>query len=217
MGNLNQLEWIRRNIHFSKAPVLEVGSRHYAAASDIDYRSLFKGVEYLGVDMSPGKNVDRVLDFTSDYEVIRSALGQEFGTVVCCSVMEHVNNIFKFAQNLSRIVKPGGALFVSAPFAWRFHGYPNDFWRFTPAGLKYLFPDFDFPLEGSNICSNVANDDASLKEDPNPFTVQTQTPPGTGGLSAQRRSFKYLLAPAMINLVGIKRAQAACAPPAPPI
>jgi hypothetical protein len=208
MGDSNQLEWVRTNRHLARSPILEIGSRHYSPQSAIDYRNLFSGMEYVGVDMSAGDNVDLIVDFTADFSTVRGALAREFGTIICCSVIEHVDNIFKFAQNLTRITRPGGTLFLSAPFTWRFHGYPNDFWRFTPAGLKYLFPDFDFENKLSSISSNAIGESASLGEDPNPFIVCPQ-PKASGKFEGQNqpasRRSPYLLVPSMINLVGTKR------------
>ena len=33
-------------------------------------------------------------------------------------------------------------MFLSVPWVWRFHGYPSDYWRFSPEALKFLFPGF---------------------------------------------------------------------------
>ncbi|HEY5234027.1 MAG TPA: class I SAM-dependent methyltransferase [Verrucomicrobiae bacterium] len=222
MGDKNQLEWVRTNRHLANPPILEIGSRHYATKSAIGYRSLFDGLEYVGVDMSEGNNVDMVVDFTADFSVVREKLGREFGAIICCSVIEHVDNIFKFAQNLTRITKPGGTLFLSAPFTWRFHGYPNDFWRFTPAGLKYLFPDFDFAKELNSITSNAFGESAGFDEDPNQFVVyrgsitseesKVRPPPSVSPIGPPPRMFTrapYLLVPSMINLVGTKKPKTA--------
>ena len=33
----------------------------------------------------------------------------------------------------------GGSLFIAVPFVWRFHGYPNDYFRYTHNGIKKLY------------------------------------------------------------------------------
>ena len=30
-------------------------------------------------------------------------------------------------------------MFIVAPFSWRYHEHPIDYWRFSPNGLEYLF------------------------------------------------------------------------------
>lgn len=33
-------------------------------------------------------------------------------------------------------------MLISAPFTYRLHGFPTDFWRFTPSGLYTLLEEF---------------------------------------------------------------------------
>jgi len=41
------------------------------------------------------------------------------------------------------VLRPGGRIFVVAPFLFPFHGYPEDYWRFSLRGLRALFAGFD--------------------------------------------------------------------------
>lgn len=210
MGDTNQLAWVTRNRDLITAPVVEVGSRHYAADSSSDYRSLCAGLGYVGVDLSAGQNVDIVMDMSGDFSAIDGALGgARFGTAICASVLEHVENVWGMAQNISRLVAPGGHLFVSVPMTWRFHGYPSDYWRFTPNAVRVLFPQFEFDDTRSTVSSNVAGDEQSLG-DPNLFTVRQPADllrrvPVMGRLLRPRSQYHYVLVPTMINMVGIKR------------
>ena len=58
-----------------------------------------------------------------------------------CKVLNYpsVKDIYKFAKNVTHIIYKGGVIFVSVPFTWEYHGYPDDYWRFTPAAIEYLF------------------------------------------------------------------------------
>ena len=196
---------------------MEIGSRQYAAESAINYRGLCEGLEFIGVDMTQGTNVDVVLDFTTDGELISERFHQKFGTVICCSVLEHVENIFKMAENITRVVAPGGTLFLSVPFAWRFHGYPQDYWRFTPKALRFLFPEFQFRPEHCTISSNAVGDIKPLSDDPNSFAVHPTLELTTKYRLLSRfkvfdrlrvtstvDKYAYMLLPSMINMVGTK-------------
>lgn len=221
MGDVNQLNWISRHRNLIAGPVIEIGSRHYAAQTSVHYRDLCRGLDYVGVDLSEGENVDVALDFTSDYTVIEEKLGgRGFRTIICCSVLEHVDNVFKMAQNMSQLMAPGGVLFLSVPFAWRFHGYPSDYWRFTPKGVKYLFPDFAFEETHSTISSNVPDDAGTLSDDPNAFAMRefsqlVENRPGvmdrlglTGLFGRKKKAeakYPYVLLPTVINMIGIKK------------
>jgi SAM-dependent methyltransferase len=143
MGDWNQLDFVRRHKDLLHGPYLEVGSRDYGNTQPL--RPLFEGQSYLGADMLDGPGVDLVLDLTGPFEEVNSAVeGRRFGTIFCLSVMEHCDQPFQMAANLTRLLAPGGKLAISVPFVFEFHGYPSDYWRFTAEGVKKLFPDLRF-------------------------------------------------------------------------
>ena len=144
MGDFNQLAFVERHVGQFEGPFLEVGSKDYGSTQDL--RSLLAGRgEYVGVDVEAGPGVDIVLDLTAPAEQIDRQLGgMRFGTIFCLSVLEHCRQPFLMAQNLARLLRPGGKLCVSVPFAWEFHGYPSDYWRFTSEGIRVLFDGLVF-------------------------------------------------------------------------
>lgn len=62
--------------------------------------------------------------------------------VLCCEVLEHIEDPRKVCLEIYRILKPGGVAFISTPFLFPIHADPNDYQRFTPSGLKYLTSNF---------------------------------------------------------------------------
>ena len=150
MGDINQLLFIKKNIGKIKGPILEVGSKDYGNTQDL--RSLFKGTEYTGIDMENGKGVDLVLDLTDNVNAINKRLGnKKFNTIICFSVLEHCSNPFKMCSNIESLLNKDGIVLISVPFSWRIHGYPNDYWRFTPEGIKLLFPHLKFDLGEASL------------------------------------------------------------------
>jgi SAM-dependent methyltransferase len=147
MGSVNQLLFVKRNASEMAGPFLEVGSKDYGNTQDL--RSVFRGRdEYVGADIEAGPGVDVVLDFTQPFDEVDSRLSRRrFGTIFCISVMEHCRQPFLMAENLSRLLLPGGKLCIAVPFAFQFHAYPSDFWRFTYEGVKVLFPRLQFDLQ----------------------------------------------------------------------
>lgn len=99
-----------------------------------DRRLLFD--DALGVDMRAGPGVDLVHDFE---QPIPSDLVGAFDHVECMSVLEHTARPWLVAENVIRAMRIGASLFVSVPFVWRVHGYPDDFWRMTANGVRALF------------------------------------------------------------------------------
>lgn len=144
MGDVNQFEFVSHIAPALTGPYLEIGSRNYGNTQDL--RAMFKSCgEYVGVDMSDGDGVDYVVDLTRPFSEIDAALhGRRFGTIFCLSVLEHCDQPFAMAANMTRLLAPGGKVVISAPFAWKFHGYPSDYWRFTHEGIKKLFPEIAF-------------------------------------------------------------------------
>ncbi|MEI6123572.1 MAG: methyltransferase domain-containing protein [Bacteroidota bacterium] len=65
-----------------------------------------------------------------------------FDAVLSLSVLEHVKNPFRCAQEIARVLKPGGQLVCSVPFLQPFHGYPNHYYNMTHKGLENLFDDY---------------------------------------------------------------------------
>src|SRR4030042_7105167 len=116
MGNMNQAHFVEKNAELVKSPILEIGSRDYGKPPD--FRSIFPGHEYTGVDMQDGKGVDIVLDMTDEFEIIDDKMQQKrFKTIFCFSVLEHCHAPFKFAQNTTHLLECGGLLFISVPFS----------------------------------------------------------------------------------------------------
>lgn len=165
MGDVNQLIFISRYAEQLDGPLLEIGSKDYGSTQDL--RSLFadKGT-YVGVDMEDGPGVDVVLDLTEDFDRIDAKLGgRRFATIFCLSVLEHCEQPFKMAQNLTLLLKPGGRICIGAPFSWKVHAYPNDYWRFTPEGIKKLFPRVHFDIEQSVASTSKKNEFQKLDDE----------------------------------------------------
>jgi SAM-dependent methyltransferase len=61
-----------------------------------------------------------------------------FDSIICNAVLEHVPNVHRVMDELSRILKPGGNLIAAIPFLQPLHLVPTDFRRYTSDGLKEL-------------------------------------------------------------------------------
>ncbi|MGC9502967.1 methyltransferase domain-containing protein [Baaleninema sp.] len=62
-----------------------------------------------------------------------------FDAVFSLAVLEHVKTPVECAREISRVLKPGGILYVVVPFLQPFHGYPDHYYNMTSSGLKNLF------------------------------------------------------------------------------
>lgn len=62
--------------------------------------------------------------------------------VISTFVLEHVADPWKAAKEKARVCKDGGYIYVAIPFSQVMHPHETfgDYWRFTPQGLRVLFP-----------------------------------------------------------------------------
>lgn len=127
MTPLEQFE--AEHVRPRKGRTLIIGSHVYPPKPD--RRKLYKDV--LGVDMIPGDGVDLVANMEESRDI------GLFDHVECMSVMEHSRRPWLMAENIERAMKPGATIFLAAPFVWRIHAYPDDYFRFTPNGIRSLF------------------------------------------------------------------------------
>lgn len=67
--------------------------------------------------------------------------------VICTQVLEHVKYPRKVLQELYRVLKPGGKLFLTAPQGWGLHLEPHNYFNYTRYGLDLLFNDVGFQVE----------------------------------------------------------------------
>lgn len=64
-----------------------------------------------------------------------------FDTVLSVQVLEHTPRPEILVAEMSRVLAPDGLLILTAPFQFRLHEQPNDYFRFSPHGLRRLCND----------------------------------------------------------------------------
>lgn len=113
-----------RSRPLSACAVLDVGS------GNAPYRPLFAGCkEYVTVDPSAPA------DFASVYAIPAE---RKFDLILVVEVLEHVKRPSELLNRLRRRLNDGGEIWISVPFAARIHRVPEDYWRWTDAGLRDL-------------------------------------------------------------------------------
>lgn len=120
--------------------VLEIGSRMTNEnAWWIVNRDLACG-QWTGCDMQPGHGVDVVADIHQPPEDWKG----RFSGVLCSEVLEHVARPWIALPKIKSIIKPGGWLVITTLTSFPIHGFPDDYYRYTPSGLKLLLEDAGF-------------------------------------------------------------------------
>ena len=70
--------------------------------------------------------------------------------VVCVSVLEYVRHPVAVLDEVFRVLKPGGLLYLSVPFVFRYAPDPDDLYRFSVRGIEVLCASFEKVQSGYN-------------------------------------------------------------------
>jgi SAM-dependent methyltransferase len=101
----------------------------------------FKKIQIKTLDIDPKSKADYIVDICqTNKEIIPD---NTFDMIVCTEVLEHTTNPFTAVDEIYRILKPGGLVFITVPFDFRIHGPLPDCWRFTEHGLRALLKKFE--------------------------------------------------------------------------
>jgi UDP-N-acetylmuramyl pentapeptide phosphotransferase/UDP-N-acetylglucosamine-1-phosphate transferase len=92
---------------------------------------------YIGVDLNPDRYPDGTIDVVSRLEAL-SIGSKTTDTILSNQALEHVPEPGKVIKEVSRVLKPGGVAIITAPHIWGVHEEPDDYFRFTPFGLRHL-------------------------------------------------------------------------------
>jgi len=120
-------KYCEKNIENKK--ILDVGSYDVNGTM----KPIFEKGQYVGLDMEAGPNVDIVgvshnIPFEKD----------EFDIIISSSCFEHDDMFWISFQEMCRVLKHGGYMYVQAPSNGPYHGWPGDNWRFYIDSWKAL-------------------------------------------------------------------------------
>jgi hypothetical protein len=118
-----------------------------------------RGVEVVHVDMRDLPGVDVLADMTDPDDVLRLCELRP-GAVLCCNLLEHVDEPERLADHCLDLLASGGLVFVTVPFSYPYHRDPIDtMYRPNPAELGELFAGARL-LEGAIVGTGVSYLDA---------------------------------------------------------
>ena len=112
------------------------------------YEHLFTVDSYIGIDLevNEGHNIPKhkVDVFYNGDKLPFSE--NSFDSIYASEVFEHVFNLEEILNDINRVHKPGGLLLITMPFVWREHEMPNDFGRYTSAGIKHIMKKCNYNI-----------------------------------------------------------------------
>lgn len=110
------------------------------------YESLFICDQYTGLEIdTPENRLNKKVDLFYDGKHI-PVRDNFYDSIVIFEVFEHVFNPDEFMAELYRVLKPGGAMLMTAPFVWDEHSQPYDYARYSSFGLKFVLEKHGFEI-----------------------------------------------------------------------
>jgi SAM-dependent methyltransferase len=111
------------------------------------YKNIINVSEYIGLDF-PSEGHDHsneIIDVIYDGKTIPFD-DNSFDSIFSSEVFEHVFNLEEILNELFRVLKPGGIILITCPFAIGEHEQPNDYARYTSFALKHLMRKAGFEI-----------------------------------------------------------------------
>lgn len=119
-------------------------------AGGTPYRSYFSHCDYKTQDICVLNHIQLIqggygnIDYICDASQIPVS-GSTFDAVLSTEVIEHVPEPIKVIQEISRILKPGGKLFLTAPLGSGLHQKPHHYYGgYTPFWYEKFLADYGF-------------------------------------------------------------------------
>ena len=104
------------------------------------YKNIFKELDYKSFDYDASTHPDIVGDIHH-----MPLTDKAIDSIICASVLEHIENPVIAVKEMHRVLKPGGLLFLYVPSIYPYHarhGHYPDYWRFFDDTLRFLLKDF---------------------------------------------------------------------------
>jgi SAM-dependent methyltransferase len=132
------LEALARDLRVARGGrVLDYG------CADLPYRRFFPAdVEYAAADL-PG-NPQATVEIGADGTV--PVPDESFDAVLSTQVLEHVEDPSLYLSECHRVLRPEGRMLLSTHGIMVYHPDPDDYWRWTCAGLRRAVTDAGFEV-----------------------------------------------------------------------
>jgi len=135
--------------HFSRGGIFHTTKNYSDYIQRLDQQSAERLILNIGAGgyqyFKRSINVDPYRVHPGDVQAVGESLpfvDEAFDIVYCCAVLEHVPQPEVIIQEMHRVLKWGGHIYVEIPFLQPFHAAPHDYARVTSQGIKKWFEMF---------------------------------------------------------------------------
>jgi SAM-dependent methyltransferase len=111
--------------------------------ADLPYRHFFHaGADYVGADLAG--NPQATLELNPDGTI--PSPEHSFDAIMSTQVLEHVTDPALYLGEAFRVLRPGGRMLLSTHGTFVYHPDPDDYWRWTCAGLQRAVREAGFDV-----------------------------------------------------------------------
>lgn len=139
-------EWqIQQELRQFAASLPESASVLDAGAGECKHRQYFQAQRYFPVDLAVGDDTwdYHQLAAIADLAALPLRTGS-FDAAINIVTLEHVTEPKQVLSEIARCLRPGGRLLAVVPHEWEVHQHPNDYYRYTCFGMRYLLEQSGF-------------------------------------------------------------------------
>src|SRR5712692_5772874 len=110
-------------------PYMSIFAPYVARYVGLELESTFSGTAAASLSVQPDVYYDgKRIPFDEE----------SFDTVLSIQVLEHTPTPQELLNEMSRVLRRDGVLILSAPFSFRLHEEPHDYFRYSPHGLRVM-------------------------------------------------------------------------------
>lgn len=141
---------MKNNIFFKTRDVINYFSSHYLEGKVLSlglgtskYKNIIlkKADSCINFDSGSSDNIDLVGDvYNLPFK------DNEFDVVISTDTLEHLTEPPLVIGEIRRVLRAGGICLITVPFLISYHPKPDDFFRFTETGAKYLLEKQNFQI-----------------------------------------------------------------------
>ena len=117
-----------------------------AGAGDCRHRVHFGRAHYESADFLQVDKPYAAVDYVCSLEAI-PVDAERYDLVLLTQVLEHLPEPLAVLRELHRVLKPGGALWLSTPLFYPEHETPYDYYRYTQFAHRHLLAQAGFDIE----------------------------------------------------------------------
>ena len=128
---------------YTKGDLLDLGCGHVPLYDS--YKDLATSITCIDWDNSLHKNP--YLDMVVDLNQAIPLESDLFDTVILSDVLEHIRRPEELLNEINRVMKKDGALFLNVPFMYWLHEEPYDYYRYTKHALNSMLEEAGFTIE----------------------------------------------------------------------